>query len=199
MTEINFDISDSVSILESQHNAREQMLVSSRKVIQLASKSIRCTHRGEFDLAQELNIQGRQLLDGCETSMQEFPGIAANSIFYDAQKEYVEACVTVALIKRADVPTRQVLNVEPAAYINGIIEAASELRRSVLDLLRNDEIDRASDLLEVMDSVYTMAVSIDFPDALTHGLRRTTDAYRAVLERTRGDVTTATIFLRARP
>lgn len=198
MTSFEIDIAESTAILESQHVAREAMLVASRKVIQLASSSIRSTHRGEHAKAKELNEQGRSLLDSCEDQMRQFPGIAANSMFYDAQKEYCESCVTSAVLTGTQIPTRETLNVEPAAYINGIIEAASELRRSVLDCLRNDDLDRASELLDVMDDVYSIAVSIDFPDALTHGLRRTTDAFRAVLERTRGDVTTAAIFLRAR-
>jgi translin len=94
--------------------------------------------------------------------------------------------------------TRDELGVSAAAYINGAVEAASELRRYVLDCLRNDKMDEAETMLEKMDEVYGVAISIDYPDALTHGLRRTTDAFRAVLERTRGDVTTAAVFLRAR-
>lgn len=198
MTPVQFDISEAGQQLELQHAAREAMLVASRKVIQLSSSSIRCTHRGENEKARELNEQSRALLEQCQPQMDQFPGIAANSMFYDAQKEYTEACVTASIISDLPVASRQELHVEPAAYINGIVEAASELRRSVLDLLRTDNIERATELLNVMDDVYTLAISIDYPDALTHGLRRTTDAFRAVLERTRGDVTTAAVFLRAR-
>lgn len=195
---IQFDISQAVEILQLQHNAREKMLAQSRKVIQLSSTSIRSTHRGELEKAADINREARELLLSCEDQMEKFPGIAANSIFYDAQKEYCEACTTLAIISGDEIPTMQQLSVEPAAYINGLVEAASELRRTVLDLLRNDDISRAEELLVVMDDVYSLAISVDFPDALTHGLRRTTDAFRAVLERTRGDVTTATVFLRAR-
>lgn len=198
MAEITFDISEAASQLEIQHGAREAMLVASRKVIQLSSTSIRSTHRGEHLKAGELNEQSRELLEQCQPHMDQFPGIAANSMFYDAQKEYTEACVTSSIITGSAIATREELHVEPAAYINGIVEAASELRRSILDLLRSDDLERATELLDVMDDVYTLAISIDYPDALTHGLRRTTDAFRAVLERTRGDITTAAVFLRAR-
>ncbi len=197
-SKISFDISEALSILEIQHNAREVMLSISRKVIQQSSSSIRSTHRGELDKAQELNDNSLELLNSCRSEMLKFPGISANSMFYDAQKEYAESCVTLAVIGGAQIPSMTELNVEPPAYINGIVEAASELRRSILDLLRQDNLERANELLEVMDEAYSMAVSIDFPDALTHGLRRTTDAFRAVLERTRGDITTAVIFSKAR-
>lgn len=199
MTKFEFDITSATAILESQHLAREEMLVTSRKVIQLASKSIRSTHRKELDKAKELNTQAKELLDSSAENMDQFPAIAANSIYYDAQKEYTEACVTLAIISRYPIPTCSDLEVDAAAYINGIVEAASELRRSVLDCLRNDEFAQAEELLDVMDDVYSLVVTVDYPDALTHGLRRTTDTYRAVLERTRGDVTTAVVFNKARP
>ncbi|MFN8015963.1 MAG: haloacid dehalogenase [Acidimicrobiia bacterium] len=195
---MDIDIEDSKSIFESQHNARESMLVTSRKIIQLASSSIRSSHRSEFEKAQKLNEEGKQLVELCGNELEKFPTIAANSMYYDAQKEYTESCCVLNILRGESIPTRDELNVEPAAYINGLVEAASEMRRSVLDALKNDDVDQANKLLEIMDDVYTMAISIDFPDAITHGLRRTTDAFRAVLERTRGDVTTAIVFLRAR-
>ena len=197
-SKILFDISEALVILETQHQAREAMLLVSRKVIQQSSSSIRSTHRGELNKAQALNDASRDLLNSCRKQMEKFPGISANSMFYDAQKEYTESCVTLAIISNMEIPTRLQLDVEPPAYINGIIEAASELRRSVLDLLRQDDLNRAIELLEIMDEAYSTAVTIDYPDALTHGLRRTTDAFRAVLERTRGDITTAVIFSKAR-
>lgn len=198
MTKFELDLSDVTSIFDSQHSARESMLVSSRKVIQLSSKSIRATHRGEHETAGSINEESRELLEQCESQISQFPDIAANSLFYDAQKEYTEALVTAAVITGQAIPTREALHVTAAAYINGVVEAASELRRCVLDLLRDDNLSRATELLEVMDEVYSHAITVDYPDALTHGLRRTTDAFRAVLERTRGDVTTASIFSRAR-
>lgn len=194
----NFDVENALTVLETQHTAREEMLVISRKVIQNSSRSIRCTHRGELETAQSLNEKSEELLQSCREKLSKFPGMAANSMFYDAQKEYVESCVLLSLISGSKTATMEELEVEPAAWINGIVEAASELRRTVLDLLRSSNMERASELLEVMDDAYSMAITIDYPDALTHGLRRTTDAFRAVLERTRGDVTTATIFLKAR-
>lgn len=198
MTKFEIDLADVTSLLDSQHDAREAMLVSSRKVIQLSSKSIRATHRGEHELAAQISDESRTLLEECESQISKYPDIAANSLFYDAQKEYTEARVTAAVITGATIPSRELLRVSAAAYLNGIVEAASELRRYVLDLLRDDDLEHATQLLEVMDEVYSIAVTIDYPDALTHGLRRTTDAFRAVLERTRGDLTTAVIFSRAR-
>lgn len=198
MNNFNIDLKDIEETFAGQHQVREEMLKISRNVIQLSSRSIRSTHRGELDKANKLNDESKKLIEQCEKGLAKHPEIAANSLFYDAQKEYTEAKVTLAVISGNEVPTRKSLNVGVAAYINGVVEAASELRRCVLDLLREDNLTRANELLEIMDDVYSLAITIDYPDALTHGLRRTTDAFRAVLERTRGDVTTATIFSRAK-
>lgn len=189
---------DSIAQFELQHAAREEMLIISRKVIQNSSKAIRSAHRGEYEVAEEIIVESRELLNSCSEKMGVFPVIAANSLFYDAQKEYCESCALLAIVQDREIPSRETLAVEPAAYVNGIVEAASELRRSILDLLRQEDLDRAQRLLEVMDDIYTLAIAVDYPDALTHALRRTTDAFRAVLERTRGDITTAAVFLKAR-
>ena len=93
-------------------------------------------------------------------------------------------------------PTADELGVEVQAYLNGMAEAASELRRQALDSLRKADNDEAERMLRVMDDVYSLLVTIDYPDALTGGLRRTTDALRAVIERTRGDVTNALVIAR---
>ncbi len=199
MTNFSVDVDELEQLFSAQHQARESMLSICRKVIQQCSTSIRSTHRGEFEKAKQINTESEQMLDQCASELSDFPEISANSLFYDAQKEYAESCVTLALIQGHEIPTRDELKVTPAAYINGVVEAASELRRFVLDVLRKKDVARAEELLEVMDSVYGIAISIDYPDALTHGLRRTTDAFRAVLERTRSDVTTASIFLSVNP
>jgi translin len=88
------------------------------------------------------------------------------------------------------------LAVEPTAWMRGLAEAASELRRHLLDRLRDGDLDRGEELLAAMDDVYGVLVEIDYPDALTNGLRRTLDALRAVLERSRGDVTTTVLQTR---
>ena len=109
----------------------------------------------------------------------------------DAIKEAVEAQLTVALIRGQKLPTPAELEVEYPAYVNGLTETLGELRRRCLDLLRpgyNQEVER---LLRCMDDVFTELVTMDFPDAITDGLRRRTDLARGIIERTRADITVA--------
>src|SRR5690606_11868683 len=107
----------------------------------------------------------------------------------DAMKEYAEAVITKSLLSGSEIPSPEEVGVEDTAWLNGLAEAASELRRDTLDALRRDDTERAEELLAIMDAIYGQLVTIDFPDSITSGLRRTTDQFRGVLERTRGDVT----------
>ncbi|MGH3849809.1 MAG: hypothetical protein ACRDRT_08910 [Pseudonocardiaceae bacterium] len=137
-------------------------------------------------------------LRAAQLSLAPYPHLAASGPLHDAEKEYAEARLTAALVEGVALPGADDLGVGPAAWLSGLAEAASELRRHVLDRLRegSDQRQRAEDLLGAMDDVYSLLITIDFPDAVTGGLRRTTDALRAVLERTRGDVTTTVLQAR---
>ena len=124
-----------------------------------------------------------------QKSLSEFTDIYHAGFLHDASKEYVEATATLALVTGAPIPTPASLGVEYAAYLNGLAEAASELRRFALDALRREDRDRPEELLGAMDEIYAVLVTVDYPDAITKGLRRTTDVVRGVIERTRADLT----------
>lgn len=146
-------------------------------------------HRGQPAKAAELRDEARLALLEAQEALQPFPAVAFAGFLHDAEKEYAEAELTAALVDARHLPSAAELAVQPAAWLNGLAEAASELRRTALDRLRAGRYGDAETLLEAMDDVYDLLVTIDFPDALTGGLRRTTDALRAVLERTRSDLT----------
>jgi len=125
-----------------------------------------------------------------QEALAPFPSLGGSGPLHDAAKEYAEARLTAAMVADAPLPSAHDLGVPPAAWLNGLAEAASELRRHLLDRLRQGDLSRSETLLATMDGAYGMLVTMDYPDAVSGGLRRTTDALRAVLERTRGDLTT---------
>jgi translin len=177
------------SRMEASNRAREGALRACREVVQLASRSIRALHRGEIETARDLASESRARVEHVRALLADHPDLFHAGYVHDSQKEYVEAETMLAIVGQTGLPNPDALGVEPAAYLNGIAEAASESRRYVLDRLRAGEIERAESVLKVMDEIYFELVTFDFPDAITGGLRRTTDALRAVLERTRGDLT----------
>jgi len=182
--------------LDAANAAREKGLASCRRTIQAASQSIRAVHRQQFDEAAEIAAQAESSLREAQNALAPFPTLAASGPLHDAAKEYAEARLTAALAGEQPLPAAEELGISDASWLNGLAEAASELRRHLLDRLRAGEFDRAEQLLTAMDDVYALLVTVDYPDALTGGLRRTTDALRPVLERTRGDLTTT--FLQQR-
>jgi translin len=180
-----------VGDLAGANEAREAGLTACRQVIKSCSRSIRMVHRHEFDEAAVVAGEAEAALRRAQSALAGFPKIAHAGFLHDAEKEYAEARLTAAFASGAPLPGPSELRVENAAWLNGLAEAASELRRYLLDQLRRGDLSRGDELLEDMDDAYELLVSIDFPDALTGGLRRSTDAYRAVLERTRSDYTIA--------
>ena len=179
------------SRFSSTHEAREKGLRLSREVIRNSANSIRATHRGDFEQARDLRDKILGLVQEMERALGAHPAVYYAGFVEDAHKEYVEACATLAFAEGATLPGLDELKVGPAPYMNGLAEAAGELRRMILDHLRGDDISRCEGLLEVMDEIYAVLVSMDFPEAVTRGLRRNTDMVRGVLERTRGDLTVA--------
>lgn len=175
--------------LDSAHKAREGALARCREIIQMSSKSIRAAHRNELDASADWLRQAQERATQLRTQLATTPTILYAGYLQDAEKEMVEAAVLLAVVQGNTPPTAEELKVEATTYLHGIAEAASEARRTILDALRHGNAARAEGLLEFMEEVYADLITFDFPDGLTGGLRRTTDALRAVLERTRSDVT----------
>lgn len=177
--------------LEGVNGARERALAETRRSIRLSANAIRAVHRGEFDAADALLQEAGGLQAALARDLAGYPNIYWSGYVQDSQKEYAEARITSGIISGRGVPAPDELGVEDAVYLNGLGEAAGELRRYSLDAIRRGELSNAERALSVMDEIYGLLVSVDFPDAVTGGLRRTTDMVRGVLERTRGDLTLA--------
>jgi translin len=178
-------------ILEGLNQAREATLKHTRRLIRECANTIRAIHRGEWDKAQQGLQQAQVIVDALMKEVEGYPELYHSGYTSDALKEYAEAHLTYALVRGETLPSHTDLNIDPAVYLNGLAEAATELRRTILDVIRHQHDDEAERLLDVMDVIYTHLTTIDFTDAITKGLRRRTDIVRNVLERTRGDVTTS--------
>jgi len=175
--------------LNAKNAARDKALVTSREAIRFSANAIRAIHRGEFDEAAGLLKEARIRVLETAGELKGHLDIYYAGYVMDAQKEYVEAEMVKAIIRDLPISSHQELGVEAAPYLNGLAEAVSECRRDVLDLMRVGRLERAEEILKAMDDAYYMLVTFDYPDGITGGLRRTVDQTRAVLERTRGDLT----------
>ena len=172
-----------------EDEAREKALRSCRQVIRYSADAIRAVHRQEDGKAKQLLDSAHELLRELSHDLAGHGKLLHSGFIHDAQKEFAEGCITLALIAGKDLPKPKVLGVGNAAYLDGLGESVGELRRYILDSLRRDDFSRCEELLTVMDEIYRILITMDFPELLAHGLRRTTDAVRGIIERTRGDLT----------
>lgn len=191
-------VQEARSQLESVNSAREAGLVACRQAIRAAGSAIRAVHRLDHERAATLIAESEASLRRAQAALDPYPMVAYAGFLHDAEKEFTESVLTRALVSGSDLPTYKELAVGAPAWLNGLAEAASELRRHLLDRLRSDDTGSAERLLEAMEEVYEAIVTVDYPDAVTGGLRRSADSLRAVLERTRSDVTTTIMQLRLR-
>lgn len=174
--------------------ARERALPASRKAVRSCANAIRAIHRGELDLAHRLMDEARAAIAEGLEAVRQHPEIRYAGYLQDAQKEYAEARITEAVVTGApELPTPEELGVEDAPYLNGMAEAIGEARRHILDLLRHGRVAEGEVILSAMDDMYYVLVSMDYPDAITGNLRRSTDVARSLIERTRGDLSVARV------
>jgi translin len=179
--------------LDRKSAGRDAALAGSRTTIRNCANAIRAVHRSEWKEAKRLIKEAEKTLRDAQKALQPFPEIFFAGFLMDAQKEYVEARATYAIIRGEEIPGPEELGIGEAPYLNGLGETVGELRRFILDLLRSGNVDKCEQLLDAMDDIYFVLVSIDYPDAITGGLRRTTDIARSLIERTRGEFSIALV------
>ena len=193
MKNLNIIVADARTTLEATYQSREKALAHGRALTRTCANAIRAMHRGELLEARAAVVGAQAEAQQVAAALTDFPELLYAGYVQDAHKELAEAACLLALLEGGDLPTPDALGIEAAAYLNGLAEAASEGRRHALDCLRRGEHARAEQMLTSMDEILSALATVDFPDAVTSGLRRTCDALRAVVERTRGDVTMAVV------
>lgn len=180
-----------LTYLEAKNQARDAALQHSRTLIRHCATAIRAAHREDRQQARSELEQAEQLAAVMREQLAAYPDLYHAGYTQDALKEYAEASIVYALLADEPLPDPDELRIEYAAYLGGLSEAVGELRRRTLDILRHDRFEEAERLLSIMDDIYGLLVTVDFPDAITGKLRRLTDLVRGLVERTRGDLTTS--------
>ncbi len=174
---------------DAQTATRDKALGQARALTRACALAIRAVHRDETDVMQAHLDEARTLADALRSDLAEYPAFFFAGYTQDSLKEFAEASITCALIMHQPLPSPEDLNLPPNTYLNGLAESVGEMRRRCLDMLRQDTSAEAERLLGHMDDIFAILVTMDYPDAITNGLRRQTDIIRAIIERTRGDVT----------
>lgn len=178
------------SSFTAKDRAREIIIRQCRDIIRHSANAIRAVHRHEFDQAhQTLNAAAAIIREILSENRENNSDLLHTGPLHDAQKEFAEASITLSVLCLYDLPDPDIMGIGYAAYLNGLGESVGEIRRYILDSVRRDDFSRCDELLSVMDDIYSILVTMDFPDAITRNLRRTTDSVRGILEKTRSDIT----------
>ena len=178
---------------DAKTTARERALPAARRSIRASANAIRAVHRGEFDAARRLIEESHAALAEGMDGVDAHPDVRFAGYLLDAEKEYAEANLTLALVTDAPLPSPSDVGVGDAPYLNGLAEAIGEGRRHILDLLRTGDVERAERVLASLEEMYGLLVTMDYPDAITMNLRRSTDVARSLIEKTRGDLSVAVV------
>jgi translin len=174
---------------EARTSARDHALSQARTLTRYCANAIRSVHRNEFEAAQEQLESASNIVVSLQTELEVYPDLYYAGYTQDALKEFAEASIVYALTNEKDLPTPQELKLQNPAYLNGLAEAVGEFRRRCLDILRVGYSQEAERLLQHMDDIYAVLITMDYPNAITGGIRRQTDIARSIIERTRGDIT----------
>ena len=196
---MNLDSIDQIrTIFDARFAAREAGITGSRRVIRASANGIRALHRREWDQAVALIDEAEAELAEITAALINHPEMKHAGFVSDAAKEYAEARITEAVFTDREIPTFENLGIDPVPYLHGLGEAVGEMRRRMLDLLRDERLAEAEETLEQMDDIVDMLASVDYPDGMTNGLRRTTDVFRSLVERSRSDLTATMVQERLR-
>ncbi len=189
MNEFHEIVENTRKVFDERTKVRDAALVQARQLTRLSALTIRAIHRSETEEAHELLNEAHLLVLTMQRDLAAHPEMYFTGYTQDAIKEFAEASLTCALIENRRLPRPEELGIEYATYVNGMAETIGELRRRCLDILRQGYSEDAERLLTTMDEIYNFLVTLDYPDAITNGLRRQTDLVRGIIERTRADLT----------
>jgi translin len=189
MDELDQIVENIRTVFDARNQARDEALAVCRLLTRHCANAIRAVHREETLVVNEHLSEAGKLAKQLQTSLKNFPDLYFSGYTQDALKEFVEATITRALVLNEHLPSPEQIGVEGSTYLNGLAEVTGELRRRCMDILRQGYSAEAERLLGCMDDIYAVLVTIDYPDAITSGLRRQTDLVRGIVERTRGDLT----------
>ena len=180
-----------LSGFDCKDRAREEAFRLSREVIRLCSSSIRSVHRSDKASAERLMSEAALGLERIREVLKDHQDVRYAGFVDGAEQEYAEARCVYSITTRHEILSADEMGVEPVNYLAGLGDVTGELRRHILDLIRTGRATEGEYFLGMIEEIYYLLMLFDYPDAITHGLRRKSDLARSMLERTRRDLTNA--------
>jgi translin len=177
--------------IDADDQIREKVLPLSRNAVRKCSESIKMTHKKEFAKAKVMVEEAHDIIASAMSEMPDSTFVSKSKTMDIAYQELTEAANVLSLIEYGKYTPPEKYQIPSRPYLNGLADVIGELRRSSLDSLRRDDVNKAEHLLSLMEEVLEGLQLLDYPNALVPDLRRKCDVGRALVEKTRGDLTRA--------
>ena len=133
--------------------------------------------------------ESRAALDEGLAAVAEHADIRHAGYLQDAQKEYAEANLTMALGHRHRTCRARPTSTSRTPPISAGCPTRSARAGGDSSICFGEaSVEQAERLLAAMEEMYGVLVTMDYPDAITMNLRRATDVSRSLIEKTRGDL-----------
>jgi translin len=172
-----------------KNNVREETHESMRKATSLSKQAILLIHQKKYGDAEKFIQDAKEKILSLQNLAKDYPEIIYGGMLSAAMQEFSEACIFLTLVKEGRFLTPAEINVPSVDYVLGLADVIGEYRRLALDNLREGEVKKGVECLEIMDQVFIQLLALDEAYMLVPGLRHKSDIARRIIESTRGDVT----------
>lgn len=148
---------------------RENLIASSRDVIQLSKLIIHAIQRSDITKAKELAVQIRSKVKSLpdkdyDTDMRTV-----------ALQEYVEAMALLLFVQDGRIPTRKDLGVDTVSYLCGLCDLTGELVRLAVNKVITKDYDYALKVKLVVEDIYGEFLKFDLRNGI---LRKKSDSLK---------------------
>ena len=175
--------------LVQKNKIREETHESMRKATSLSKQAILLIHQKKYGEAEKFIAEANDKISSLWKLAKDYPEIIYGGMFSAALQEYSEARIFYVLVKESRFVSPAEINVPCSDYVLGLADVIGEYRRLALDDLREGEVKKGEECLEIMDQVFIQLLALDEAYMLVPGLRHKSDIARRIIETTRGDVT----------
>ncbi len=179
--------------LKELEDIRDRVIKESRDIVKISREIIHHIHKREFESTENKLEKLRKIVKNIVDSVKKYPQIYYSGLIYGPLTEYVEAEILYNIVSRDRIPTIEELQVESVPYLLGLGDVVGELRRIVVDSLREGNLEYAEKIFKYMEDIYENLSLLVIPDALIPGLRGKVDFIRKMVEITRADLMIAKI------
>jgi translin len=179
------DIETVSKILDEKDRVREEAIRFVREIVRMSGDLVSSLHGKNVEDAVKIMASLRARKTEFLSLLSKHPDLLYSGLAYNALSEYAESIIVYHLVVEGRMPSFEEIDVPVPAYLQGLGDAVGELRRHIVELLDSGRVEEATYYFRIMEAVYESLKRLDYPDAITPGLRHKVDVAARLVEDTR--------------